>query len=52
MEYALEGDVTSAYNAVNHKKLLRLLKKKISDKKLLKLIEIGLKTNIYFEKKQ
>ena len=51
MEYALEGDVTSAYNAVNHKKLLKLLKKKISDKKLLKLIEMGLKTNICFEKK-
>ena len=51
MEHALEGDVTSAYNPVNHKKLLKLLKKKISDKKLLKLIEIGLKTNIYFEKK-
>ena len=51
MEYALEGDVTSAYNAVNHKKLLKLVKKKISDKKLLKLIEMGLKTNICFEKK-
>jgi group II intron reverse transcriptase/maturase len=51
MEYALEGDVTSAYNSVNHKKLLEILKKKISDKKLFRLIEIGLKTNIRFEKK-
>ena len=51
MEYALEGDVRSAYNSVNHKKLIKLLKKKISDKKLLKLIEMGLKTNICFEKK-
>ena len=32
MEYALEGDVTSAYNAVNHKKLLKILKKKSQTK--------------------
>lgn len=51
MEYALEGDVTSEYNSVNHKKLLEILKKKISDKKLLRLIEIGLKTNLRLEKK-
>jgi hypothetical protein len=27
MEYALEGDVTSAYNAVNHKKTPKITKK-------------------------
>lgn len=51
MEYALKSNVTSAYSAVNYKILIKLLKKKISDKKLLKLIELGLKTNIYFERK-
>lgn len=51
MKYALKGSIQSAYKALNHKKLLKLLKKKISDKKLLRLIGIRLKTNICFERK-
>lgn len=51
MEYALEGDIVGAYPAVNHNILIKLLKKKISDKKFLKLIENGLKQDIIFGNK-
>ena len=49
---ALEGDITGAYDNVNHKKMIEILKKKISDKKFLKLITEGLKQSINFEGKQ
>lgn len=51
MEYALEKNITSAYNSIKHKKLIKLLKKKIRDKKLLKLIYDGLKHNIILKNK-
>lgn len=51
MEYALEGDIVGAYNSLKHGKLMEFLKKKISDKRLLKLIENGLKHNIHFKDK-
>lgn len=51
MEYALEGNIKNAYDSINHKKLMKILRKKISDKKLLKLIENGLKHNIRFKEK-
>lgn len=40
-KYALEGDIVGAFNNVNIKILIRILSKKISDKKFLKLIEQG-----------
>jgi group II intron reverse transcriptase/maturase len=49
MEFALEGDIVSAYNSLNHGILMRLLKKRIKDKKFLKLIETGMKQNIQFD---
>lgn len=52
MVSALEGDITGAYDNVNHKKMIEILKKKISDKKFLKLITEGLKQSINFEGKQ
>ena len=51
MDYALKGNISSAYNSLNHKILINLLKKKISDKKFIKLLELGLKQNIHFEEK-
>jgi group II intron reverse transcriptase/maturase len=51
MFYALEGDVQGAYDNVNHTLMIEILKKRISDKKLLDLIERGLKQNIIFEEK-
>lgn len=50
LDYALEGDIKGAYPSVNHKILMKILKEKIIDKKLLKLIETGLKHNIEFKK--
>ena len=51
MDFALEGDISGAYDNVNHKKLIEILKKKIIDEKFLKLIEKGLNHNIKFEGK-
>jgi retron-type reverse transcriptase len=52
MMYALEGDVQGAYDNVDHKKMIEILKKRISDKKFLDLILRGLKQNIIFENKK
>jgi group II intron reverse transcriptase/maturase len=52
MTSALEGDIKGAYDHVNHKKLIKILEKKISDKKFLKFIEKGLKQNIIFNGKR
>lgn len=52
MDYALEGDISGAYDFVNHKKLINILKKKINDKKFLRLIKQGLEHNINFEGKR
>lgn len=42
----IEGDINSAYDNVNHKILIRILKRNIKDAKFLKLIEDGLKAGI------
>lgn len=44
--------IEGAYENVVHKILMNDLKKKISDKKFLKLIENGIKQNIVFKKKK
>lgn len=46
MTTAIEGDIKGAYDNVNHKILMRKLKRKISDKKFLKLIEDGLSAGL------
>jgi len=42
----IEGDISSAYNNVDHDILLQILKKRIQDKKFLKFIEKMLKSGI------
>jgi len=42
----LEGDIVSAYNNVNHEILLKILSRRIRDKKFLKLIKDMLKSGI------
>jgi retron-type reverse transcriptase len=49
MSFAIEGDIVGAFSNVNHKVMINILKKKISDLKFLKLIETGLKHNFIFE---
>lgn len=47
--HVIEGDIKGAYNNVNHKKLISLLKRRIQDKKILKLIDSFLKAGIMEE---
>merc|ERR1712187_397903 len=49
MSFAIEGDIVGAFSNVNHKVMMNILKKKISDPKFLRLIETGLKHNFIFE---
>ena len=49
MYWAIEGDIKSAYPTVNHALLLKILSRKIKDKKFLNLIKTGLEHNIVFE---
>lgn len=44
--YVIEGDLKSYFDTVNHRILLKLLKKRIADKKLLKLIYQFLKAGV------
>lgn len=37
--YVIEGDIKQAYNNINHKILMQILKERIKDKKFLKLIQ-------------
>lgn len=46
MIYAIEGDIKGAYDNVDHKILMNILRKKISDQKFLKLIKDGLEAKI------
>lgn len=46
LRFALEGDIEGAYDNVKHKKLLSILRKKVTDNKFLKLIDKGLKSRI------
>lgn len=52
MEIALEGDIKGAFPSMNHDILLKILKKKISDKKFLELIYTSLKHDIVFKDKK
>lgn len=52
MTTAIEGDIEGAYDNVIHKILINCLKKRISDKKFLKLIENGIKQNFVFKKRK
>lgn len=42
----IEGDIVSAYNNIEHKLLMEILRKRITDKKFLKLIKDMLKSGI------
>jgi group II intron reverse transcriptase/maturase len=46
MTTTIEGDIKSAYDNVNHKILMNFLKKKICDRKFLRLIKKGLEQEI------
>ena len=49
MTTAIKGGIKKAYENVNQKIMMTILKKKIRDSKLLKLIEEGFKLGILFE---
>lgn len=42
LDYALEGNIKSVYDKVNRKKMIEILKRKITDRKFLKFIETRL----------
>jgi group II intron reverse transcriptase/maturase len=46
LEWAIEGDIEKAYDTVNHKILIQILKRKISDNHFLNLIYQGLKSGV------
>lgn len=48
---ALEGDIKSAYDKVNRKKLIEILGKRITDRKFLKMIETRLDYIFYDQEK-
>lgn len=50
MDYAIEGDIKGAFDNVNHKTLMGILRKKIIDEKFLNLIWGGLKCGLIYLK--
>lgn len=50
MTHAIEGDFEGAYDNVNRKKLIEIIKKKIDDKKVITLIKNSLNVEIEDEK--
>nr|YP_009370203.1 putative reverse transcriptase/maturase [Bulboplastis apyrenoidosa]ARO90692.1 putative reverse transcriptase/maturase [Bulboplastis apyrenoidosa] len=44
--YIIEGDISSAYNSVNHKILIKIIEKRIKDKKFLNFLKQLLKSGI------
>lgn len=44
--WIVEGDITKYFDTVNHKTLINILKKRISDDRFLKLIKDGIKARI------
>ncbi len=48
MDFAIEGDIKGAFDNVSHPILIKILQKKIEDKKFLKLIWGGLKCGVIF----
>jgi retron-type reverse transcriptase len=49
MQTAIEGDIKGAFNSLNHDKLIKILERRISDKKFLKLIYNCCKAGIFDE---
>lgn len=49
---AIESNIEGAYDNLNHKILMNCLKKKVLDKKFLKLIQNAIKQNIVFKKRK
>lgn len=49
--YAIEGDITEAYNNVNHDILLNLLRKRIKDEKFLQIMKELLQSGVMEENK-
>lgn len=49
MNYAIEGDIKGAFPNMDHDVLMNVLKKRISDKKFLELIENSLKIYVEFK---
>jgi retron-type reverse transcriptase len=47
----IEGDIKSAYDKVNRKRLIKILEKKIKDKKFIKLIKKRLQYSVFDEEK-
>lgn len=52
MSYALEGDIVGAFNNLNHEILIKILKKRIHDKKFLQLIYKCCKAGIFDQLQQ
>lgn len=48
MDYAIEGDIKGAFDNVSHPILIKILEKKVEDRKFLKLIWGGLKCGVIF----
>lgn len=44
--YAIEGDIAGAYNAVNHQKLINILKRRIRDRDFIEVIRQMLRSGI------
>jgi len=49
---AIEGDIKGAYDYVDHKILMKILMKKIYDRKFLRLIEKGIEQDVIFNKQK
>ena len=52
MSHALTLEKQNIYDNLDHKRMIQILKRKISDNKFLSLIERGLTQNVVFEKKK
>ena len=44
--YVIEGDISSYFDTVNHRKLLKLIKARIADKGIINLIHVFLKSGV------
>ena len=47
MTHAIEGDIENAYPSLNHGILLKLLEKRISDKKFIRFLKVRLKYTLF-----
>lgn len=52
LTFGIEGDIKGAYDNVNFEIMIKILKEKINDKKLLKLIEQSFKAGIIFNEQE